>query len=257
MKQIIHITFFSLFLAGIMVLMGFIYMENGKQLLGETEVNIIRKGDRGFLSAADIMKIIDTEVADSAQKIKDLNMALLEEKIMVNPYIDQVDAFVNVDKDLVINVKEKEPFLRVFTRYGKGFYLDEEGQPFPLNDKHASMVTIASGYINLDFDELTGIPLTGEGDELLADLYYLAAEVSKSEFLKAQVSQIYLNSIGEYDLIPEVGDQVIQLGSLEDLEDKLERLELWYKKTFTKEEVEQYSTINLKFKGQVVCSRKQ
>jgi cell division protein FtsQ len=119
------------------------------------------------------------------------------------------------------------------------------------------MVTVASGYINLEFDVLTGIPLSGTGEEVLADLHYLNTEISKSEFLRAQVSQIYLNSIGEYDLIPEVGDQVIQLGSLEDLEDKLERLELWYRKSFVNEEVDQYSTINLKFKGQVVCSKKQ
>ncbi|RKY94428.1 MAG: hypothetical protein DRQ13_08275, partial [Ignavibacteriae bacterium] len=38
----------------------------------------------------------------------------------------------------------------------------------------------------------------------------------------------------EYDLIPEVGNHIIQLGSADNSMEKLDKLEIWYKKAFVK-----------------------
>lgn len=256
MKRVIHISLFSLFIIMVFGLMGFIYIENAKQLVGEINIRIIRDSDQGFLSQDDILNLIEEADSISSMQIREVSIKDIELRIISNPFVEQADAFINIDKDLVINVKEKSPFLRIFTRHGNGFYLDDQGKPFPLNENYSSLVPIASGYINIEFDQKNGMPVTDEEDDLISALFYLTSVIRQSDFLNAQISQIYLNSKGEYDLIPEVGNHIIQLGSLDNVEDKLDRLELWYKKSFVREGGDKYGIINLRYKDQVVCTRK-
>jgi cell division protein FtsQ len=54
-----------------------------------------------------------------------------------------------------------------------------------------------------------------------------------------------------------VGGQTILLGSVQDFETKLDNLMLVYKKVFSKAGWAMYDTVSLKFKNQVVCTRKK
>ena len=75
-------------------------------------------------------------------------------------------------------------------------------------------------------------------------------------FYSALVEQIYLSNVGEYILIPKVGQQKIILGPYEEIEDKLERLKIFYKQGIPYEGWQKYKSINLKFKDQVVCKKR-
>jgi cell division protein FtsQ len=236
--------------------MGFIYLENARNTIGEVQVRILRETDEGFLDAEDIVSLLRTTDSISSQRINTLNTAGFETQIEANPFVARVDAFVNVDKDLIINVDEKKAFLRVFTREGHSFYLDTEGKPFPLSSKYTALVPVASGYIDIGIDEETGIPRPGESGETLSRITQLAKLIRQNEFLDALVSQIYLNSKGEYDLIPELGDFLIRMGSLENAAGKLAKLELWYKASSSIADWDQYRSINLTYEDQVVCTKK-
>jgi cell division protein FtsQ len=80
--------------------------------------------------------------------------------------------------------------------------------------------------------------------------------LEKDEFWKAQMEQVLVNDKSELILIPKVGDHQIILGTTEGLEEKLNRLMLFYKEALTKTGWNQYGTINLKYKGQIVCTKK-
>jgi cell division protein FtsQ len=257
MKRIVHISLFSIFIIAVFGLMGFIYIENARQNIEDVKVRIVRDNAEGFLTKEEILGMVEQFDSLTSKTVKEVRIKEIENKIALSPFVEQADVFINVDKNLVINVDEKRPFLRVFNRYGMSFYLDQDGKPFPLNDNYASLVPVASGYINLEMDERHGIPVEEGSEEILSSLYKLNLAIGSSDFLRAQVNQIYLNSKGEYDLIPEVGNHVVQLGTLENLEDKLNRLELWYRKSFTMQGGDKYSTISLKYQGQVVCTKKK
>ena len=74
--------------------------------------------------------------------------------------------------------------------------------------------------------------------------------------LKAQINQIYVNSKGEYDLIPELGDHVVQFGTIENAQNKLCNLGAFYRKTLTSNDWDNYKIINLTYKDQIVCTKK-
>ena len=60
----------------------------------------------------------------------------------------------------------------------------------------------------------------------------------------------------EVELVPRVGNHRIMLGTLEGFEEKLAHLKLFYEQAIPKMGWEKYSMINLKYKNQIVCTKK-
>jgi len=92
--------------------------------------------------------------------------------------------------------------------------------------------------------------------ELLPDLFRLVQFINGSKFWKAQIEQIYINQKKEIELVPRVGNHTIILGSVDDLREKFENLEAFYEQGLSKYGWNKYKTINLKFKNQIVCTKR-
>ena len=86
--------------------------------------------------------------------------------------------------------------------------------------------------------------------------YILASFVYKDPFWKAQIMQVYINNEGDMELIPRVGNHTIILGDVSGLEDKFSKLMIFYKQGLSKTGWNEYSTINLKYNNQVICTKK-
>ena len=94
------------------------------------------------------------------------------------------------------------------------------------------------------------------GANQLKSLFLLANFVEKNSFWKAQISQIFVNENGDFELTPRVGGHIIIFGSSANLEGKFENLMTFYKKGLRRTGWNEYSVINLKFKNQVVCTKR-
>ena len=104
---------------------------------------------------------------------------------------------------------------------------------------------------------LTGeIKAKGVHIPIIKDIYNLASYINKDDFWKAQFQQIYVNENFEFELIPIVGDFNIIFGDISNIEKKFEKLKLMYKTGFNNEGWNKYKTINLKYKNQIVCTKK-
>ncbi|MEO8088452.1 MAG: cell division protein FtsQ, partial [Bacteroidota bacterium] len=67
--------------------------------------------------------------------------------------------------------------------------------------------------------------------------------------------QIFVDAAGDMELIPRVGNQTILFGDEKQMEEKFNKLYTFYKKGLSKTGWNQYKTINVTFKDQVVCSK--
>ena len=237
--------------------MGFIVYEHSHQTIGDIKVKISRTDNGGFINKELILnKIKETEGIDTIS-IANFDITNLENNIGNNPYVDHVDAFINIERDLIINIEERKALLRLYLPDNSSFYVDCNGKLFPLSSSFTPRITIANGYINVPESY-------GEGcifDSLyrnteLPDLYQLAKKISSNPFLNSQINQIYVNSKGEYDLIPELGSHVIKFGKTDDMNEKLRNLESFYKRKLIQEGWEKYDIINLMYKNQIVCTKK-
>lgn len=257
MKKIIQISVFVLFAIALIGLMGFIYLERSNQTLHEINIKICRDTDKGFINENEIYAVIESIDSIYTKKIKLIKTNELEQKIRQNPYVEEVDIFVNISNDLIINVKEKRVVLRIFNQNSIGYYVDENAGILPLSSNYTPRVLIANGYLNSPFVK----PFKNINDSVyrsshLKDLFALTNLINQNQFLKAQISQIYINSKDEFDMIPQLGNQLIQFGKMDDAVDKLNKLEVFYKKALVKAGWEKYETINLQYQGQVVCTQR-
>lgn len=257
MKRAIQITLFILFSAGVLGLMGFVYLENGKQIISDVVIRIEREHEKGFISGDKIKAALENHDSILSRQVNQIQPEMIAAKVKRNIYVEEADVYLNMEKNLVVNIREKQPILRVYSKKGEGFYIDTRRQLLPLNPNYSPRVLVANGYINYQFDKQNPyIHDTVSNQSQLIDLFDLTSIIMENKFLHAQISQVYVNSVGEYDLIPEVGNHLIQLGSMQDAQEKLEKLEVWYKKSFVNEDWGKYNVINLKYKDQVVCTKK-
>ena len=237
-------------------LMGFIIIKNGEVLVPSTELNIYRGTKDGFLNKDEIMKSMNRIAKLDSIKINQLQTSLIEDEIMNDPFVKSVDAFTNVSGKLIINVSEKTPLVRIFNKRSAGFYITENGNILPLRNSYSARVFVVNGFINVPFQtENTSVNDTVYGRSPLKGILKLVNTLNKNEFLKSQINQIYLNSKMEFELIPEFGKHTIIIGDLNNLDEKLQKLELFYQQALLAEGLNKYKSINLKFDGQVVCAK--
>jgi len=91
--------------------------------------------------------------------------------------------------------------------------------------------------------------------EDLRKLLFVSKKLNRYPFLKSLISEIYLNSNREFDLIPIIGSQVIKLGDTTNIDHKLENLVIFYKRSLVYEGWDKYKTLNLKFRNQIICTK--
>jgi cell division protein FtsQ len=225
--------------------------------IANVEINIFRNNENGFINSNQILSSInDIDSINKIQisKVKNID---IEQAIMSNPYVDKVDSYVTIVGNLLVNVKEKQPIIRIYESGGQSYYLDEKGDIFPICQQYAPRVIIANGYIK----EIVANPGGNITDSVynksvFKELFELTKLINKNSLLKAQINQIYVNSKGNFDLVPELGNHLIQFGTMEDAETKIRNLDAYYKKYLKTSIWDSYKTINLTYKNQIVCTKK-
>ena len=65
-----------------------------------------------------------------------------------------------------------------------------------------------------------------------------------------------MNADGEFELVPRVGSQRILLGDGSALEQRFEKLRLFYRDGMPKADWRRYAKIDLRFADQIVCTKR-
>lgn len=222
-----------------------VILMNGKEEDGVCrQVTVVVKdsADRHFIDRKDVLSILkNTSLYPINQRLRDINTEKIERKVADNELIDRVSVYKTPSGKINIEVTQKTPVLRVFSTQGS-YYIDEHGHIMPVSPRYATYLPIASGNIEKSF--------------ATTDLYKFALFLQKHDFWNNQIEQIYVYPNKEVELIPRVGDHRIFLGSFEDFREKMDHLQLFYEQAIPKVGWEKYRIINLKYKNQIVCTKK-
>ncbi len=180
-----------------------------------------------------------------------IDMERVEEVLEDDPFVFSAEAYVDAQNVIFINLKQREPLLRVIDDNGLNYYLDKEGKKMPLSKHFTANVMVANGNIPPHVDNFLK-----RRKHALRDLFELTNQILNDDFLQAMVEQIYVTEKGDYILTPILGSQKIILGPYENIEDKFFRLKAFYAEAVPYTGWKRYKTINLKFKNQVVCKKR-
>lgn len=264
-KKIALITLWSLLAAGLLVSMGFVNKEQDSLLCKSLDIRVNQDGDLYFLNKMDIAQLIN-ERGDSIvnQPKATVNIVKIEDALNSHENIAKAKVFVTIDGKVKVEVQQRRPLLRVITTTGDSYYLDAEGELMPLSDKYTAKVVIANGAISESYANNYKYSIKDfakdkkkRKNSMLDELYAMGLFIDANPFWKAQVQQIYINEDKDMELVPLAGNQKIIFGDTTAMEEKFNKLLTFYQQGLnTTGWWNKYSTINLKFKNQIVCTKK-
>lgn len=250
-------------LLSVVVLLGFVEKSRNAQFCTSIYIDIDRKSQNFFIDEEDVEAIIHEETnAIVNTPLIDLNSNQMEYQLNNHPAIKNAEVYKNLDGILSIKVAQREPIVRVFSSNGDSFYIDKDGQLMPLSSKYTARVLIANGFIFSPYKTFVGMDFNkGINDSiakktLIDDVYKYAQFINDHPFWKSQIEQLHVNKEMDIELIPRVGNHRIVFGDATDIENKFEKLIVFYNKGLSKTGWNEYSVINLKYADQVVCTKR-
>lgn len=263
MKKLLRYSLWVLFLGGIMILMGFINHNLKDEKCREVIIVIEDQNRFGFVDEGDILDLLNRNFnTPISQKISDIDCYAIEKNLNEHSAIEHANVYITIDGKLNVALTQRKPILRVFTK-DFSFYIDHNGKAMPLSSKFTALVPVATGYININSNQIaeTSKNNTNEIDSSLIpsiykDLFILSDFLQKHAFWDAQIEQVYVNKDSEIELIPRVGNHSIVLGAVDNLDSKFEKLMIFYEKGLSKTGWNEYKTINLMYKNQIVCTKR-
>jgi cell division protein FtsQ len=81
--------------------------------------------------------------------------------------------------------------------------------------------------------------------------------ISAHPFWNDQIEQIHVRAQDKVELVPRVGDAIILMGSLDNFEDKLLRVERLYRKAFSEMGWNRYVLLDLRYDNQLVAVKRK
>ncbi|MFH2095967.1 MAG: hypothetical protein ABIJ16_09700 [Bacteroidota bacterium] len=264
-KIAIEFLVWAIIVAYLVVVLGFVADREKEVQCSKIEVEVTDMTGNKFIGQTDIVALFKKHNEKILGYSNDtINTARLEELVRAHPSVQSAEIFNTVTGVLKVKIKQRNPLIRVINYNNESYYIDENGALMPLSSNYTAHVLVASGNINEPYAlryttnvaDLSGKDEPGR-ESLLSDLFTLASFISSDPFWKAQVEQIYVNQDNEFELIPKVGDHVVLFGNAGDYERKFRNLYLLYTVGLPSEGWKKYEKINLKYKNQVVCTKKQ
>jgi len=251
---------------GLVLSLGFVNKEQDELRCTSLEIDVNQDGDLFFLDKADIEKLIqsrgDSIIGEPKAK---LNIPDLERALNSHADIANAEACVTIDGHVKVKVIQRRPIVRIFNGNGDSYYMDEVGKLMPLSDKYTAKVLVANGkiwetygkYYKRTMEEIIADSAV-RVNTMLDEIYAMATFIDANEFWRSQVQQIFINENKDMELVPMVGDQKIVFGDTTDMEEKFKKLQIFYTQGLNKTGWwNKYSIINLKFKNQIVCTKKE
>lgn len=201
-----------------------------------------------LINEKDIQNVIK-DAFDSdliGEKVAEINVERLELELEAEPFVLDAETYINAKEEIKISIRQRQPILRIIDKNGSDYYLDKLGVKMKPSSNYTARVVVVTG----DLPPFTDDYLQRE-KHFLNDLFELVNFILKDELLKPLVEQIHVSN-KQFTLVPKIGDHKIRLGGLKDLEDKVERLKIFYKEGMSRTGWQRYKELDLRYKGQVI-----
>ena len=186
------------------------------------------------------------EVAKYPFKIKGVPINQVDTR-SVEKHLNKLSAFetvhciVTADGTLRIDVTPMIPVMRVF--FGDGsYYINKDGKHVPSNAEFFTDVPVVTGNFDNRFQPVDVLPFV--------------RFIENDRELRALTSMVLARGPRDLLLVPRITGHVVNFGDTLDLPRKRRALLAFYRNVMPYKGWEHYDTISVKFRGQVVATRR-
>ncbi len=257
-QKSLRIVIFSTITVAVLMLLGFV-MKQKANATCEGLVVIFQSDHLRFVEEQTIRQLIaEVEQPLVGEPFEDIDLKKIEKAVLEIPYLNRVKVFRTVDSHLVVEVTERTPIVRLIDRRSRHAMIDRDGFLMPVPGASSPRIPIVS----LDFDlvdaEIKSCKNVCNSDTLthLLSVYQYVNLLESDPFLNAQFQHTLLKANGEFVVYPLVGNHTVSIGTLEDIDEKIAKLKLFYSDGMNAVNWNKFADINLKYKDQIVCTKK-
>lgn len=247
-RKLLKIAGFLVLMAFIIGTLAFASHESKNAVCRNIEVDF-RSDEVIKVNRDEIVRLV--KIADNklmGKRMDEINAEQIEIEIEKHQAILKADVYKVIAKDssaykgiLAVKVRHRVPVVRVMSSSGN-YYLDKFGDKIPISANYTANVLVTTGYFNDEFAKNKLLPFT---------LF-----IESNEFWKAQIEQIHVEQNGNIVLIPLVGDHFIELGKLDNYQEKLRNMKAFYNQVLVKNNWNKYKSVSLKYNNQVIAKRR-
>lgn len=232
---------------GMITLLAAANSRQQEHLCEEVVVNIKGSGEKFYVEKQDILNQLQKANNGSLiqEPITSFDLTRLESALMTNPWIHEAEMYFDSRDVLHVVVTEREPIARVFTTAGSSYYMDSAGKRMPLMDKVSIRLPVVTNMI-------AAKRWNSKDSVLVKGLSTLLQFINADPFWTSQITQIDVRPNGSFEMFPLVGNHVIRIGEVENLEEKFHNLFLFYRQVLNKTGFDVYKMIDVQYKGQVI-----
>lgn len=170
-----------------------------------------------------------------------INTLDIERYLMRLNNFENVQCFISSSGYLNVRISPMIPEIRVFDG-NKSYYVNKNGKRIDSNAEFFAEVPVVVGRFSRNMPPQSVLPVVRfvQNDPLLSDIVAMYEVIDKDNIL----------------LIPRITGHVVNFGDTTRLAEKRDALKLFYSKVMPYKGWEEYDTISVKFRGQVVATRR-
>lgn len=232
----------------VFVLFSFSNSKQKDRTCESIHIHVDNQIDNFFIEEVDVLSLMTN---GNRQIIKGLSkeaidLAHFEELTKSNKFILTSEVSIAHNGDIYVKIKENKPIARIFTSK-ESFYIDERGTRLPLSQNYTARVIVVNA---TQFEPAQQISFFEEEGIIYTQL---VNEIEQNIFCKKQLAEMKISKIGRLTLRGHIGNEQVILGKPDDFEQKLQKLEIYYKKILPSVGWNKYKLVNLEFNKQIVC----
>lgn len=249
-SKILKIIGFAAAIAAVAVVLGFVGSIRSTASCEEIVVNISTKDSTHLVQKADVRAMLSRDIGVIVgEPLNQINMREIETKLTEMPHIKDAKVYETINKKLMLELEERSPLVRIFDRDGNTAIMDDEGLLMPRSKNAILRLPVITGHFSIT-------DTSAAADSARTAIFNYAVEIASDSFWKAQIQETNITEVGDFVAYPQVGNHTINFGTSDEIKEKLNRLHIFYNKGMERSGWNKYSKINLKFKDQIVCTKK-
>jgi cell division protein FtsQ len=221
-----------------------------RKACSDIKIDIDATGENVFVDTSEVAAVLRKNNAAIGVAVENIPLALVEKELEKSAWIKDAQLFFDNNQLLTVKITERMPVARVFMQNGKSFYIDSSAKMLPLSDRHTARIPVFTSF------PVIKDTMKSTDSAVLQDVKSIAQYVQQDTFWAAQVAQVDITPQHTYEVIPVLGDQVINLGNATDLDTKFRKLYAFYKQVWSKTGFEKYSRVDVQYDGQVVAVKR-
>ena len=216
--------------------------DDQKAVCTQVDINFEDGKVEGFLGSSELIEQLKrAKVYPQGQPMKEIDVRKIEETIQKNPFVETAECFKTQGGHIKINLTQRLPVVRVKADNGEDYYVDGHGEMMP-NTRFANDLVIATGHITHAYAQKR--------------LSRIGTFIMQNAFWHSQIEQLNVLPDGTIEMVPRIGDHIVYLGSASNIQQKLDRLEKFYRYGLSVAGWNKYSYINLEFDNQIICKKR-